>query len=94
MAASLGAAALFVPTNNGLPEGRFVPETVAAEARRANVARVVENGLWMIRADIAGRRGAMVSRESSEVFAPDGSVVTTAEGFCERLVVADLIASS
>jgi 5-aminopentanamidase len=79
-----------VPTHNGLPEGKAVPEEVAAEARNADVARAVENGLWVKRADVAGRCRRMVSYGSSEIVAPNGAVVRAARPLREDLVTADL----
>lgn len=52
--ASQGATALFVPTNNGLPPTKAGPELVA-QARNCDIARAVENSVFVIRADVAGR---------------------------------------
>ena len=71
--ASQGAAALFVPTNNGLPPRRRAG--VVAEARSADVARAMENGVSVIRADVAGRTGSLVSHGSSGIVDPDGVVL-------------------
>jgi predicted amidohydrolase len=87
--AAQGAAALFVPTNNGLPPAKGGPEIVA-EARRADVARATENGVWVIRADVAGRAADLVSHGSSGIVAPDGRVLATARRLRPDLVVADI----
>jgi predicted amidohydrolase len=87
--ASRGAAALFVPTNNGLPPAKAGPELVA-RARNCDVARAVENGVWVIRADVAGRTGSLVSYGSSGVVDPDGMVLRSARRLGPDLVVADI----
>ncbi|HEX2205488.1 MAG TPA: carbon-nitrogen hydrolase family protein [Longimicrobium sp.] len=84
--ASRGATVLFVPTNNALP-----PEKagVVADARRADVALATENGVWVVRADVAGSAGGRVSYGSSEIVAPDGTVLRSAPRLAEDLLVAD-----
>jgi len=59
-----GATALFVPTNNGLPPTRAHAELVA-HAKNVDIARAVENRIWVIRADVAGRTAELVSYGSS-----------------------------
>jgi predicted amidohydrolase len=88
MAAS-GAAALFIPTNNGLPNGRASLQLNAA-ARTAEIARAIENRVWVIRADVAGRNGTLTSLGCSEIVNPQGDVVQ--EGRLENsdLLVADI----
>ena len=44
------AAALFVPTNNGMPQAKGGPELVA-EARNIDIARAIENNVAVVRAD-------------------------------------------
>jgi predicted amidohydrolase len=88
--ASRGAAALFVPTNNGLPTPRASP-TLVADARKADVARALENSLSVIRADVAGRTPELVSYGSSGIVDPDGTVLGSARLFCADLVVADIV---
>lgn len=75
--AAQGAMALFVPTNNGMPNNRAYPEMVQ-EARAADVARAVENRVWVIRADVAGENGELKSYGSSGIVDPDGNVVQQA----------------
>lgn len=87
--ASRGAAALFVPTNNGLPPTRGGPELVA-EARNCDIARAVENGVSVIRADVAGRTERMVSYGSSGIVSPDGMVLRSARQLGTDLIVADI----
>lgn len=85
--ASQGATALFVPTNNGLP---LEKADVVVDARNADIARATENGVWVIRADVAGRAADRVSYGSSGIVGPDGTVLQSARRLTEDLVVADL----
>lgn len=87
--AAQGAAALFVPTSNGLPPSRAYPGLVD-EARRADVARAVENGVWVVRADVAGSNGELVSHGSSGIVDPDGNAVRSACRLGEDLLIAEI----
>lgn len=87
--AAQGATALFVPSNNGLPPAKGGPELVSM-ARHADIARAVENSLWVIRADVVGRAGALVSHGSSGIVDPDGTIVDAGSAG-EALLVASLI---
>jgi predicted amidohydrolase len=85
--AAQGAAALFIPTNNGLP----LPKAdVAADARNADVALARDNRLWVVRADVAGRADGRVSYGSSAIVDPAGTVLRSARRLTEDLLVADL----
>lgn len=87
--ASKGATALFVPTNNGLPPTKAGPELVA-QARSIDIARAVENNLYVIRADVAGRTESLVSYGSSGIVDADGGVLRSARQLGPDLVVADI----
>jgi 5-aminopentanamidase len=87
--AAQGARAIFVPTNNGLPRTTSAAD-VAAAARACDVARAAENGIWVIRADVAGAIGDLVSAGSSRVVRPDGSIMLEAREFSEELLVVDI----
>lgn len=87
--AARGASALFVPTNNGLPAAKAGPELVA-HARNADIARAIENSVSVIRADVAGRMGSLVSYGSSGIVDPDGMVLQAARQLDPDLVVADI----
>jgi predicted amidohydrolase len=87
--AAQGATTLFVPTNNGLPPTKAGPELVA-EARNVDITRAIENGVYVIRADVAGRTESLVSYGSSGVVAPDGRVLQSARQLEPDLIVADL----
>jgi len=78
-----------VPTNNGLPHARVHPQLVA-EARNVDVARAVENSMWVIRADVAGRTDALWSDGSSEIVDPDGMVVRSAQPLSDDFIVAEI----
>jgi len=84
--AAQGATVLFIPTNNGLPPERPHAKLVA-RARQVDVRTAIENKMWVIRADVAGRTDALVSHGSSEIVDPDGRVVQTARHFSEDLLV-------
>ena len=87
--ASRGAAALCVPTNNGLPPGKAGPELVA-EARNCDIARAVENSVSVIRADVAGHTESLVSYGSSAIIDADGMVLQSARQPGPDLIVADI----
>jgi predicted amidohydrolase len=87
--AAHGATALFVPTNNGLPPARARAELVA-QARSVDIARAVENSMWVIRADVAGRTDELVSYGSSGIVDPDGMVVQWARPLSDDLIVAEI----
>jgi predicted amidohydrolase len=82
-----GAMALFVPTNNGLP---FEKADVVVKARNVDIARAMENGVSVIRADVAGRTAKLVSYGSSSIVDPQGTVLQSAQRLAEDLLVADL----
>jgi predicted amidohydrolase len=88
--AAQGATALFVPTNNGLAPARACADLVA-EARSVDITTAVENSLWVVRADVAGRNGELVSYGSSGIVDSGGMVVQTARELSEDLVVAEII---
>jgi predicted amidohydrolase len=87
--AAQGATALFVPTNNGLPPTRARAELVA-QARSVDISRAVENSMWVIRADVAGRTDELVSYGSSGIVDPDGMVVQSARQLGDDLVIAEM----
>ena len=85
--ASQGATALFVPTNNGLPVEKA---DVVAQARAVDIARAIENGVSVIRADVSGRTADLVSYGSSCIVDSCGTVLQSARRLTEELLVADL----
>jgi predicted amidohydrolase len=87
--AAQGAAALFVPTNNGMPQAKGGPELVA-EARNRDIARAIENSVSVVRADVAGRIGDFVSYGSSGIVGRNGAVIGTARDLVADMVVATI----
>jgi predicted amidohydrolase len=87
--AARGAAALFVPTNNGMPPARGGPELVV-EARCGDIARAIESGVSVVRADVAGRTGDLVSYGSSGIVDRNGTVLGSARPLEADMVVADI----
>jgi 5-aminopentanamidase len=87
MMAAKGATALFIPTNNGLPPEKA---DVATRARNVDVALAMEHGVYVIRADVAGRADGMVSYGSSGIVDSRGSVLQSTQPLTEDLIVADL----
>jgi predicted amidohydrolase len=85
--AAKGAAALFIPTNNGLSPEKA---DVAAHTRSVDIALAVENNVCVVRADVAGRANGMVSHGSSGIVDPHGNVLQSAQQLTEELIVADL----
>jgi predicted amidohydrolase len=87
--AAAGARAIFIPTNCGMPPAKGGPELVD-EARALDVRTAVENDVWVIRADVTGRAGALVSYGTSGIVDASGAVVHTARPFKEELLVASV----
>jgi hypothetical protein len=75
--------------DNALPHSR-TGEDLVGRARDADIDRAIENNLWIIRADIAGRTTEFVSAGSSAVVRPDGAVALDARRFAEDILVADV----
>jgi len=84
-----GAAAIFIPTNNGLPASKGGPALVRI-ARAIDITRAVENSVPIVRADVVGRAQELECHGSSGIVDPDGSVLQEATSMKESLVVADI----
>ena len=84
---SRGAQILFVPTNNGMPPAKGGAELVK-QARACDVARAAESGVSVVRADVAGVAGDLVSCGSSGIVNRDGRVLGTAPALASNLVIA------
>jgi predicted amidohydrolase len=91
--ASRGAAALFVPTNNGLPVGRGGP-ALAADARACDVRHATTHGIAVIRADVAGHAAGFASHGSTEIVGPNGAIVASAAELTSQLVIAEIDTAS
>lgn len=87
--ASCGAAALFVPTNNGLPAKKGGPELVTL-ARNTDIARALENRVSIIRADVAGHTDSLTSYGASGIVDPDGRVIQSPRQLEPDLLIADI----
>ena len=87
--AAKGAAVLFVPTNNGLPANRSGVEFVS-RARDVDIARAMESGVSVIRADVSGSTGDLVSWGCSAIIDAAGVVLQQAPSFLEALLVAEI----
>jgi len=87
--ASKGATLLFVPTNNALPPSKGGQQLVA-DARRCDIERAVENRVTVIRADVAGHVGQLVSYGSTGIVTPNGMVLATATELVPELIITDL----
>ena len=88
--ASRGATMLFVPTNNGLPIGKAGPELVA-ESRDCDIALARENGVFVVRADVAGQTENLLSYGASAIVDPDGRVLQSARPLSADLIVAEIM---
>ena len=88
--AAQGATVLFIPTNNSLPNNRVYPELVQ-EARASDLARAVENRVWVIRADVAGANREFISHGSSEIVDPNGKAIREADRQKADLLVTDVV---
>jgi predicted amidohydrolase len=87
--AAQGAAVLFVPTNNALPPPK-ADARLCDYARSCDIARAVENGMWVVRADVAGSADGLLSYGSSGIVDPDGMVIKSAMQLGEDLIVAEI----
>lgn len=78
-----------MPTNNGPPSDRARAELLT-QARNVDIARAVESIMRVIRTDVAGRIGEVVSYGSSEIVDADGMVVQSARQLSDDLIVAEI----
>lgn len=85
--AGKGATALFIPTNNGLPANRH-SRKLAGEARNSDIACAMSNGMSVIRADVSGANGNLVSFGSSAIVDRNGAVLQAAPPMSEQILVA------
>lgn len=82
---SQGATVLFIPSNNALP---IEKADVVDASRSADQAVARDNGLMVVRADVAGREGERVSYGSSAIVGPHGEVRQSGTPFEVGLLVA------
>jgi len=84
---------LFVPSNNTLPPRKGGAEIVA-DARRVDVATAIANGMWVVRADVAGHAAELTSHGSSAIVDPKGRVVRSALVLSEDVIAASVEVTS
>jgi predicted amidohydrolase len=84
-----GASVLFVPSNNGLPAAKSGAGLVG-RTRGDDAARATENGMFVIRADVAGRTRDLVSDGSTAIVDPRGHVLAAARSGAVDRVVAEI----
>jgi 5-aminopentanamidase len=87
--AARGATVLFVPTNNALSPTKGGADVVE-HARRTDISRARENGVSVIRADVAGRVGGLESHGSSGIVEHDGTILRTAQPLTPDLLIAEV----
>jgi len=87
--ASRGAAAVFVPSNNGMPAGKGGRELVAI-ARDVDRTYAMNHGITMIRADVAGESEGRVSYGSSGIVSRAGRVLAAGPPLVPALLIAEI----
>ena len=82
-----GASVIFVPTNNAMrPE---IADVVTA-ARNTDIARAIENGVWIVRADVSGERDGLISYGTTAITDPAGRVEESLGPHAVGTIIADL----
>ncbi len=84
--AARGARIIFTPSNNGLRPDRA---DVVAMTRAVDIARARDNGVMIVRADVAGRTAERVSFGSSAIVDVQGRVLCAGEAFRDGVLVAE-----
>jgi predicted amidohydrolase len=87
--ASQGATVLFIPTNNALPATKGGPKLVV-DAGRCDTERATENRVTVVRSDVAGHAGHLVSYGSTGVVGPDGTILARAAELVPELVIVEI----
>jgi 5-aminopentanamidase len=82
-----GAKAIFLPSNNSLPQERA---DVVALTRAVDIARARENEVVIVRADVAGRTADRVSFGSSAIVDAHGTVLRAGETLSEDILIAEV----
>ena len=78
-----------MPTNNGLPRTKANP-TIVANTRNSDIARATETGIFVVRADVAGRAPESRRLRVMGIVNPDGVVLGAAPPLEAGLVVAEI----
>ena len=87
--ASLGATALFVPTNTGMPACKGGARVVA-EAKKCDVALTVENGLSVIRADVVRGTSDLVAHGATWIMDRAGRLLASTRELDADLIIAEI----
>ena len=87
--ASRGAAAVFVPSNNGMPAEKGGRELVVL-ARDVDRTHAMRHGITMIRADVAGECEGRISYGSSGIVSGSGSVLAAGPPLAPALLIAEI----
>jgi predicted amidohydrolase len=87
--ASDGATALLVPTNNAMPRNRGGPELLRT-AHELDVRRAAELGVAVVRADVVGQKGELISYGATAIVDRQGMLRAIARPGQPGVVVADV----
>jgi predicted amidohydrolase len=87
--AARGAKAIFLPSNNGLRPDKA---DVVALSRAVDIARARDNGVMIVRADVAGRTADRVAFGSSAIVDARGTVLRAGQALSEDILVAEVLA--
>lgn len=82
-----GARVIFLPSNNGLPADRA---DVVAQTRAVDIALASDNGVTIVRADVAGRSADRVAFGSSAIVDARGTVLRAGAALRADILVADV----
>ena len=77
----------YAESARGLPQDNA---DVAAQAREVDIALAIDHGVFVIRADVAGRTDGTVSYGSSRIVDSRGRVLQSTQPLTAELIVADL----
>lgn len=89
--AAQGAAALFIPMNNGLPPHKA---DVVSVARTVHSTTAKTNRMVVVAADVSGRCGSLVSYGATGIYDADGRLLAASQPLRDELLVADIEVSS
>jgi predicted amidohydrolase len=82
-----GAPVIFLPSNNSLPAERA---DVVAQTRAVDIALARDNGVMIVRADVAGRSADRLAFGSSAIIDARGTVLRGGAALREDILVADV----
>jgi predicted amidohydrolase len=85
----MGATTFFVPTNNGMPQDRGGANLVSL-ARNCDIRRATEHHVSIVRADVSGRAGNLISFGCSAIIDSSGMLLESAPPLSETLLIAQI----